>query len=114
MRIQWQKLVVITSVVIMLGAAVAGLFYALVEREFGPRSLGALTTGIGALLIAMSVLVTDRMSRKFHPESALFLWTDVDKLRELARGVSDDETRAWALSLSERIAMVLPKRREAR
>jgi hypothetical protein len=107
---RWQKLVVVASVLIMLFAAVAGLVYALLDREFGPRSLGALTTGLGALLIVIGVLVTERMSRKFHPESALFLWTDVDQLRNVARSATDDETRAWALSLSERIAVVLPKR----
>ena len=110
MTVKWQKLVFVGSVVIMLIAAVTGLVYALIDREFGPRSLGALTTGLGALLIAASSLLVERLNRRFHPESGLFLWTDVDKLRSLARETKDTETREWALSLGERIAVVLPRR----
>ena len=104
------KLVFVTSVAVMLMAAVVGLFYALVEREFGSRSLAALTTGLGALLIAVTSAVMEVVTRKLHPESGLFLWSDVDKLRELARTADDAETRAWALSLGQRISVVLPRR----
>ena len=105
------KLVFIGSVSIMLLAALTGLGYALVEQEFGPRSLAALTVGVGAVLIALAALLADVMTRKFHPETSLFLWSDVDQLRALARATADENTRAWALSLSDRIAVVLPGRR---
>jgi hypothetical protein len=111
MRANWQKLVLAASLTIMFGAAVTGLVYALIDREFGPRSLGALTTGLGALLIALSALFVEKLNRRFHPESGLFLWSDVDQLRDVARTTADADVRAWALSLSERIAVVLPRRR---
>ena len=110
MTLKRQKIVFVASIIIMMAAAVTGLVYALIDREFGPRSLGALTTGLGAFLIAASAFLVERMNRRFHPESALFLWGDVDRLRVLARETADSELREWALSLSERIAVVLPRR----
>lgn len=104
------KLVFVASVALMLIAALVGLSYALVEREFGSRSIVALTTGLGALLIALTAAVMEVVTRKLHPESGLFLWSDVDKLRELAVDAQDAETRAWALSLGQRISVVLPRR----
>lgn len=104
------KALFLVSVAIMLLAALTGLVWALIEQEFGYRSLTALTVGVGALLIALSALAIEMMTRKFHPETELFLWSDVDKLRQVAREAADAETRAWALSLSERIAVVLPGR----
>ena len=105
------KLVFIGSVSIMLLAALAGLGYAFIEQEFGAHSLAALTVGVGAVLIAGAALAADVMTRKFHPETSLFLWSDVDQLRALARATPDEDTRAWALSLSDRIAVVLPGRK---
>jgi Na+/melibiose symporter-like transporter len=110
MNARIQRIILIASVAIMLLAALTGLVYALIEREFGERSLQALATGIGALLIAATALLLERLNRRFHPESRLFLWSDVDQLRAVARSATDEETRAWALSLSERIAVVLPRR----
>ena len=110
MNARVQRFVLIASIGIMLIAALVGLVYALLEGEFGRHSLTALSTRAGALLIAASTLLLERLNRRFHPESRLFLWTDVDQLRALARSTSDEETRAWALSLSERIAVVLPRR----
>ena len=104
------KLVFMASVALMLIAALVGLSYALVEREFGSRSIAALTTGLGALLIALTAAVMEVVTRKLHPESGLFLWSDVDRLRELAHEAQDAETRAWALSLGQRISVVLPRR----
>lgn len=104
------KLLFVVSVALMLIAALAGLFYALLDHDFGARSLAALTVGLGALLIALTAVGVEVMNRKLHPESGLFLWTDVDRLREIARSVTDAEVRAWALSLSDRIAVVLPGR----
>jgi hypothetical protein len=104
------KLVFTVSVALMLMAAVVGLFYALLDREFGTRSLTALTMGLGALLIALTAAIIEVLTRKLHPESGLFLWSDVDKLQEIARRTGDAETRAWALSLGQRISVVLPRR----
>ena len=104
------KLVFMASVALMLIAALVGLSYALVEREFGSRSIAALTTGLGALLIALTAAVMEVVTRKLHPESGLFLWSDVDRLRELAHDAQDAEMRAWALSLGQRISVVLPRR----
>ena len=104
------KLVFVVSVALMLIAALVGLSYALVEREFGSWSIAALTTGLGALLIALTAAVMEVVTRKLHPESGLFLWSDVDRLRELAHDAQDAEMRAWALSLGQRISVVLPRR----
>lgn len=106
------RIVIVVAVIVMLGSAVTGLVYALIEREIGWNSLIALTVGIGALLIAVGGLIVEKMNRRFHPESNLFLWSDVDNLRRLSREATDDETRDWALSLSERIAVVLPGREQ--
>ena len=38
-----------------------------------------------ALLIALTAVGVEVMNRKLHPKSGLFLWTDVDRLREIAR-----------------------------
>jgi hypothetical protein len=110
MNARVQRIVLIASIGIMLIAALVGLVYALLEGGFGHHSLTALATGMGALLIAASTLLFERLNRRFHPESRLFLWSDVDQLRAVARAADDAELRAWALSLSERIAVVLPRR----
>jgi hypothetical protein len=104
------RFVVVAAVIVMLASAVTGLVIALIEREIGFHSLTALTVGLGALLIALAGLVVEKLNRRFHPESSLFLWSDVDNLRSVARHATDDETRDWALSLGERIAAVLPGR----
>ena len=106
------RIVIVVAVIVMLVAAVTGLVYALVEQEFGRRSLEAMTVGLGALFIALAGLAIEKMNRRFHPESSLFVWSDVDNLRTIARHAPDDETRDWALSLSERIAVVLPGREQ--
>jgi hypothetical protein len=108
------RIVVAAAVVVMLGAAVTGLIYGLIDQQFGQRSLTALTVGLGALLIALAGLASEKLSRRFHPESALFLWSDVDNLRKIAREADAAETREWALSLSHRIAVVLPGREQIR
>ena len=108
------RIVVVAAVIVMLASAVTGLVIALLEREIGYDSLTALTVGLGALLIALGGLVAEKMNRRFHPESSLFLWSDVDNLRAVARHAADEETREWALSLSERIAVVLPGREQVR
>lgn len=95
----------------MLGAAVVGLVATLIAGKITLVSLGALGAGIGALLIIAGLVVVELVSRKFHPESGLFTWSDVDTLRDLAIRNSDDpETREWAKSLADRIAVVLPGR----
>lgn len=100
------------SVAIMLVAAFVGLFSALLAGDFGSSSIAALTVGLGALLIAAGLVLIELISRKYHPESGLFTWSDVDNLRSLAiRSASDEEMRAWARSLADRIAVVLPGRR---
>lgn len=104
------RIVIVVAVIVMLVAAVTGLVYALIEREIGWNSLTALTVGLGALFIALAGLAIEKMNRRFHPESSLFVYSDVDNLRTVARNATDDETRAWALSLAERIAVVLPGR----
>lgn len=106
------RIVIVVAVIVMLVAAVTGLVYALIEQEFGWNSLTALTIGLGALLIALAGLAIEKMNRRFHPESSLFVYSDVDNLRAVARHAPDEETRAWALSLSERIAVVLPGRQQ--
>ena len=108
------RLVIVLAVIVMLVAAVYGLIYALIQQEFGRRSLEAMTVGLGALFIALGGLAIEKMNRRFHPESSLFLWSDVDNLRRVAREAGDDEVRDWALSLSERIAAVLPGRQQLR
>ena len=105
------KAAFVFSIAIMIAAAVFGLVAAFIEREFGATSLRALTVGMGAVLIAVSLIVSESMTRKFHPESGLFMWTDVDRLRELSsRSAVDAPTREWARSLADRIAIVLPGR----
>ena len=104
------RIVIVVAVAVMLASAVTGLVYALIDREIGWNSLTALTVGFGALFIALGGLAIEKMNRRFHPESSLFTWSDVDNLRAVARVATDDETRDWALSLSERIAVVLPGR----
>lgn len=95
----------------MLGAAVVGLVATLIAGKITIVSLGALSAGIGALLIMAGLVVVELVSRKFHPESGLFTWSDVDTLRDLAiRNSADPETREWAKSLADRIAVVLPGR----
>jgi hypothetical protein len=95
----------------MLAAALVGLVSALLAGEFSVYSVAALTVGLGALLITAGMVLVELVSRKYHPESGLFSWSDVDSLRELAIRSSDAETRAWARSLADRIAIVLPGRR---
>jgi hypothetical protein len=106
------RIVIVVAVTVMLASAVTGLVYALIDREIGWNSLTALTVGFGALFIALGGLAIEKMNRRFHPESSLFTWSDVDNLRAVARAATDDETRDWALSLSQRIAVVLPGREQ--
>lgn len=111
-RSRLRKALFLISVAIMLAAAVIGLISALHAGEFSGPSIAALTVGLGALLIVASLVLVEATSRKFHPESGLFSWTDVDNLRSLAvSSADDDETREWARSLADRIAIVLPGRR---
>jgi hypothetical protein len=100
----------IASATIMVLAAVLGLIAALVEGGFGPYSVAAVTTGLGALLIIIGLVSIDLVNRKFHPESGLFHWTDVDILRGLANTADDPAVRDWAKSMAERVAVVLPRR----
>jgi hypothetical protein len=106
------RIVIVVAVTVMLASAVTGLVYALIDREIGWNSLTALTVGFGALFIALGGLAIEKLNRRFHPESSLFTWSDVDNLRAVARAATDDETRDWALSLGERIAVVLPGREQ--
>lgn len=110
-RSRLRKAVFALSVAIMLAAAVFGLVAALIAGEFDTTAIAALTVGLGALLIIAGLVITELISRKFHPESGLFTWSDVDTLRELAiRNAKDADTREWAKSLADRIAVVLPGR----
>ncbi|HEX6559434.1 MAG TPA: hypothetical protein VF021_08220 [Longimicrobiales bacterium] len=110
-RSRLRKALFLISVAIMLGAALVGLITALHAGEFNGLSIAALTVGLGALLIVAALILVEATSRKFHPESGLFTWSDVDNLRSIAvRSAHDAETRAWARSLADRIAIVLPGR----
>ena len=109
-RSHWLKAGFVFAILIMMGAALFGLVSAFIAQDFGPTALAALTVGLGALLIAAAFLFIEFMTRKWHPESGLFHWSDVDQLRSLSLAATDDETRAWALSLADRIAVVLPGR----
>ena len=100
----------LASAAIMLLAAVAGLIAALFEGGFGTWSIAAVTVGLGALLIILGLVSVDLVNRKFHPESGLFRWTDVDVLREIGRTADDPDLREWAQSMAERVAVVLPRR----
>jgi cytochrome c biogenesis protein CcdA len=110
-RSRLRKAVFVAAVAIMLVAALVGLVSALIAGEFSGQSIAALTVGLGALLIIAGIVLVELVSRKYHPESGLFTWSDVDNLRELAGRSSDAETRSWARSLADRIAVVLPGRR---
>jgi hypothetical protein len=100
------------SLALMLVAAVTGLVLAVLAGEFDLWSLAALTVGLSALLIIVGIVIVELVSRKFHPESGLFTWSDVDNLRALAAEPSIDvDLRDWARSLAERVAIVLPGRR---
>lgn len=106
-----QKAVFVLCVALVSIAAPAGLSFALIGGEFELYSIVALTVGLGAVLIIAGQVVVELVSRKFHPESGLFTWSDVDTLRDLAvRSADDPETREWARSLADRIAVVLPGR----
>lgn len=95
----------------MLGAAVTGLVWRLIEGGFGPGPLAALKIGVSALAVALVFGLLQLTNPTFHPESHLFDWTDVDSLRELARREQLPEaTRDFARSLADRIAVVLPGR----
>ena len=109
-RSRWLKTGFVLAILIMMAAALFGLVSAFIARDFGPSSLAALTVGLGALLIAAAFLFIEFMTRKWHPETGLFHWSDVDQLRALGLAATDEETRAWALSLADRIAVVLPGR----
>ena len=109
-RSRWLKAGFVLAIVIMMAAALFGLISALVAQDFGPSSLAALTIGFAALMIAVAFLIIEFMTRKWHPETGLFDWSDVDQLRTLGRSHADEATRSWALSLADRIAIVLPGR----
>jgi hypothetical protein len=104
------KTLFVISATIMAVAAVSGLVAAVVEGEFGSYSITAVTIGLGALLIIIGLVSADLVNRKFHPESGLFRWTDVDVLRALAATADDPAVREWARSMAERVAVVLPGR----
>ena len=99
----------VTAAILMV-AAVAGLIAAVVEGGFGTWSITAVTVGLGALLIIIGLVSVDLVNRKFHPESGLFRWTDVDILRDLANTTEDAAVRDWARSMADRVAVVLPRR----
>lgn len=104
------KTLFMVSATIMALAAVTGLIAAIIEGGFGSYSIAAVTVGLGALLIIIGLVSADLVNRKFHPESALFQWTDVDILRGLAGTADDPAVRDWARSMAERVAVVLPRR----
>jgi hypothetical protein len=104
------KSLFVVSAAIMALAAVSGLVAAVVEGGFGPYSIAAVTVGLGALLIILGLVSADLVNRKFHPESALFRWTDVDILRGIAGSADDPAVREWARSMADRVAVVLPRR----
>lgn len=96
---------------VMLACAVVGLVWRLVEGKFGAGPQAAAAIGSGALLIALVFGLLHFTNPTFHPESHLFNWSDVDALRALARNSAvEPETREWARSLADRIAVVLPGR----
>ena len=106
-----RRLVFWGSLFVMLGAALTGLIWAVIEREFGRGPLTAAAVGLGALLIALAFGLLEFTNPTFHPESHLFDWSDVDALRKVSRQSElDAATRDWARSLAERIAVVLPGR----
>lgn len=110
-RSRLRKTLFVICVGIMLAAALVGLISALIANDFSGVSIAALTVGLGALLIAAGIVLVELINRKYHPESGLFSWSDVDNLRDLAvRSASDAEVREWARSLADRIAIVLPGR----
>lgn len=109
-RSRLRKALFVVCVALMLAAAVIGLVLALVAGEFSGPSIAALTVGLGALLIVAALVLVELTSRKWHPESGLFSWSDVDNLRRLAVRSVDLETSEWARSLADRIAIVLPGR----
>ena len=114
-RSRLRKALFLGCVAIMLGAALFGLIGALLAGEFSSYSIAALTVGLAALLVSAGLVLIELNSRKWHPESGLFTWSDVDNLRSLA--LIDDvdaQTRQWARSLADRIAVVLPGRPAAR
>jgi uncharacterized membrane protein YcjF (UPF0283 family) len=111
-RSRLRKTLFMICVGIMLAAAVVGLISALIANDFSTSSIAALTVGLGALFIAAGIVLVELIHRKYHPESGLFSWSDVDNLRALAvRSATDAELREWARSLADRIAIVLPGRR---
>jgi len=105
-----RRLVFWTAIALMLIAAVVGLIEWFPERQFGRVSVAALSLGIGALVVAIVFGLLQQASRTFHPESELFRYADVDTLRGIARRTDDPELRDWALSLADRITVVLPGR----
>ena len=109
-RSRLMKTLFVVSATIMAFAAIAGLVAAVVEGGFGSVSIASVTVGLGALLIIIGLVSVDLVNRKFHPESALFRWTDVDILRGLAGTADDPAVRDWARSMAERVAVVLPRR----
>ena len=96
---------------VMLGAAVFGLVWAFVAREWTAPSIVALTVGVGAMMVALAFGLLESASPTFHPESELFDWDDVDTLRALARDRELDRgVREFLRTLADRIAIVLPGR----
>lgn len=105
-----RKAVFWASLLVMLIAAPVGMVARLTTREWGVVPQASLALGLGALLVALVFWLLELTNPMFHPESDLFSWDDVDELRKLARRTTDAEERAWARSLAERIAVVLPGR----
>jgi peptidoglycan/LPS O-acetylase OafA/YrhL len=109
-RSRLMKTLFVVSATIMALAAVSGLIAALAAGGFERYSIAAVTVGLGALLIIVGLVSAELVNRKFHPESALFRWADVDILRGLANTADDPAVRDWARSMAERVAVVLPRR----
>ena len=105
-----QRIVFWVALVVMLSAAATGLVWRLIAGHWGQGPLICLTIGIEALLVAVVFRLLELANPMFHPESHLFSWDDVDALRLLSRRHQDGDTREWARSLADRIAVVLPGR----
>jgi hypothetical protein len=100
-----------TALAVMLACALVGLVWRLIDGQFSAGPQAAATIGSGALLIALVFGLLHFTNPTFHPESHLFTWSDVDTLRALARNPAvEPETREWARSLADRVAVVLPGR----
>ena len=106
-----RRVVFWVAATVMLAAALFGLVWAFIVRDWTMPSIAALTVGVGALMVALAFGLLEFTSPTFHPESELFDWDDVDTLRALAREPALDPTvREYLRSLADRVAVVLPGR----